>query len=235
MVDFQVVKQHWQKQAVLQRYIKKEANYFTIAMLRAKNSKKIINFIDLGSGGGFERIDKMGQKPKKGSPRQLIAIDLERQLKRTSQGTRYLCGDAVAHLKGLILKYGVKANVINADNFFAEQIVGKQKMNHLRGKARCDAAIEQPIDPELLTQIKEILAKNGRLYATTTRWHCIPLAQKLKEAGFEVFFRPITKKEAEEGSSTTKQFYELWSKGEFYDYFGKEGWELQRLVAIKRK
>jgi len=197
-----------------------------------KASRKIVTFMDLGSGPRAERVVKMAQR-KHLRERTLEAVDLERSLIRPSAGVTFTTKDATQRLEELI-KNGHKGKVINGDSFFAEQVLGKKGLNHLDGLDRCMAAMSTPIDPHLLDVMKKFLVKNGKLYSTTVKWHADPLIKKFKEAGFEVRTRPITEKEASEGPSTTKAFHQMWKEGEFHHFFGKEGWRLFRIVATKR-
>ncbi|MDD5147875.1 MAG: hypothetical protein PHH08_00240 [Candidatus ainarchaeum sp.] len=194
------------------------------------NPHKIINFIDLGSGPIFERAKKIVTRPHR-SKRNVLAIDLEKQAGASPAGMVYLQGDAIQKIRE-IRETGFRAKVINGDNFFSEHSIGNR--NYLQGKPRCNAIIEHPIDPKLLEEIKQILVKNGRLYATTVKWHCLPLAEALKKSGFEVSLRPITEAEAKKSPWTTREYYSMWNRGEFTNFFGREGWTLYRLVAIKR-
>jgi hypothetical protein len=193
--------------------------------------KEVIDFMDLGSGAKMERIKKMVER-KAARKRRIEAIDLQPPVLILPSVT-YSARDATARINELT-KQGVRTKIINADNFFAEQVIGKNRLDYLQGIERCQAVLKNPIDPKLLAGIKNILVPNGRMYITTVNWHAKPLMEKLKAEGFEITSRPLTEKEALEGPFHTKGFYQLWKRGEFYHFFGKQGWELQRILAIKR-
>ncbi|VVB99408.1 Uncharacterised protein [uncultured archaeon] len=196
--------------------------------------KRKINFIDLGAGSRFERAAAIAGRKHLTKGRVIEAIDILAPSMQVPQGMRYSKMDVVERLREFRSE-GIEAKVINADNFFTEHMLAQNYAKHLEGKERCDASITKPIQPELLKEIKRTLCRNGRLYSTTVKWHCIPLAEKLKEAGFEVRFTPITEEEAKKGPQTTRGYYKLWKNGEFHRWFGREGWSLQRIVAIKRR
>jgi|GEM_PF-1875652 len=203
-------------------------------LLSKPKPKKVINFLDLGSGAEFERASNIATRKHLSKRRVVEAVDVVPSAGRIPLGLIYTQKDALKRMKELASE-GTTVKVINGDSFFSEQMIYATNRGHLRGRARCDAAIASPIMPNLLEEIKRVLPKNGRLYSTAVKWHCEALAEKLKQAGFEVRFRPLTHKEGISGPPTTNAYYYMWNNGEFSEWFGKKGWELQRMVAIKRK
>lgn len=193
---------------------------------RKQVRKKAIKFVDLGAGPKFERIGKMAQRDRKGRARTLVAVDLAIASKPIPSGVKYTQRDAKKYLRTLY-STGKKVKVFNADNFFMDHLTQESGQS---GRA----ALKMPIDPDLMFLIKDRLVKNGRLYTTTVKWHCEALAKKLRGAGFEVSFRPLTEKEASEGPLSTRAFHLDWKENKFEGYFGKDGWRLQRMVAVKR-
>lgn len=201
---------------------------FKLPKLFKKKPVAPIDFIDLGSGQDFERVRQMAQRKRGGSVRKLIAIDRESPIRTIPSNAKYAEIEAIDYLKNLP-EHSVK--VLNADNFFGDP----SRFPHSSGsKNMCNALIESPIDEKLLAEIKRVLVSNGRLFGETTKWHCEALLEKLKKEGFEVRMRPLTEKEARNGTGTSRIFYQHWLNGEYYAFFGKDGWQLYRFSAINR-
>jgi len=91
--------------------------------------------------------------------------------------------------------------------------------------------IENPIDEELLEEMKKALVDGGRFYNSTMKWHAEPLAEKLRAEGFDVTMRPMTEEEAK----VTPMLHNLYRAGEKHSmYYGPGSWMPYRLVAILR-
>jgi len=195
----------------------------------------LIDFLDLGAGKHFDRVFGMSQRKrttKKGRPlrtRRIVAVDIAPP-SRIPKGVEYAQADVERYLRALPDE---SVAVMNGDNLFAIHIARNRRFPSL--DAKIDFAINQPIDPELFSQVKRTLRRGGRLYHTSVKWHNDALVQKLKDAGFSITTRPLTEQEAINGPETTREYYESWKQGEFYRRFGQNGWALWRLEAIKKR
>ncbi len=210
---------------------KRETNIFaSIEKSNMQKEAEIIDFIDLGAGPGMERALAVAGKHRR--QRKVVAVDVLPANTR-EKTVEYIQADAADYLRRFV-KDGKKAKVINADHLFAIHALNLLPIKPALEEERINEVTRMPIHPELLQLIKSALAENGRLYVTTTKWHCEPLAEKLKETGFNVRFRPITDVEAAAApGETTQQYQKLRKKGQITE-FNQERWQLQRLAATKR-
>lgn len=193
-----------------------------------------IDILDLGSGGDFERLSKMAQRARVSKdskalkPRRIVALDKDSPKKKV-EGVEYVQQDATEFLKG---RPAASVKVVNSDNFFS--IHAANKNPDWAPHAMKRFTLNTPIDPELLDEIVRAVPRRGRVYHTGVKWANDSLTEKLRQRGFTVSSRPLTDTEALEGPRTTRVYHKAWKNGEFFEWFGRAGWRLHRVEAIKK-
>jgi hypothetical protein len=216
--------------------------------------KKIIDLVDLGAGDRFERTAGIARRrriSRAGTalrPRRVVAVDIRAHRGELPEGMEYKTADATKYLASLP---DASVGAINGEQFFHQQVLYKAGRNLPDSRSMYLSLLENPIDPELLGQIKRALMPRGRLFATTTKWHANLLIKKFKEAGFNVgTVRPLTHDEIMSGPETNRSHHEWlrdgrllknisfstgWNGDDMNRIFGPDGWELYRMELIKKE
>ncbi|MEW6295316.1 MAG: class I SAM-dependent methyltransferase [Candidatus Diapherotrites archaeon] len=132
-------------------------------------NKKTINFVDLGCGKG-DLIRRFGKDGKR-----VIGVDNWYSVKSSEKIKK---SDMFKFLKK---QRSNSIKVINSDMSLA---FGTDIYTY--GKKR-----------EVYKEIKRVLVKNGRLILTCRKFHAEKEIELLKEAGYEVYSRPLKEKETE--------------------------------------